>query len=156
MNVTNNYIILKTTLPIQLKKFHQIIYIYIQICIYIYIRIYICINVTDKYIILKTKLPIRLKISSDYSYIYSNMYTHIKMCTKIRICINEYIMISKDIGKDKIQMNNINTITHIQKKHNYNRRYDDDDVYLRLQHGKGFYNLVYMFYVKHINSSNKA
>jgi hypothetical protein len=32
---------------------------------------------------------------------------------------------------------------------------DDDDynneVYLRLQHGKGFYNHVYMSYVKHIN-----
>jgi hypothetical protein len=27
---------------------------------------------------------------------------------------------------------------------------DDDDVFLRLQHGKGFYNLVYMSYVNHI------
>jgi hypothetical protein len=26
--------------------------------------------------------------------------------------------------------------------------YDDDDVYLRLQHGKGFHNLVYMSCVK--------
>jgi hypothetical protein len=28
---------------------------------------------------------------------------------------------------------------------------DDDDGYLRLQQGKGFNNLVYMSYVKHIN-----
>jgi hypothetical protein len=28
---------------------------------------------------------------------------------------------------------------------------DDDNVYLRLQHGKGFHNLVYMSYIKHIN-----
>jgi hypothetical protein len=33
---------------------------------------------------------------------------------------------------------------------------DDDDVYLRLQHGKGFHNLVYMSYVKHINPASKA
>jgi hypothetical protein len=33
---------------------------------------------------------------------------------------------------------------------------DDDDVYLRLQHGKGFHNLVCMFYVKHINPASKA
>jgi hypothetical protein len=34
--------------------------------------------------------------------------------------------------------------------------YDDDnngDVYLRLQHGKGFHNLVCMSYVKHIKPS---
>jgi hypothetical protein len=34
--------------------------------------------------------------------------------------------------------------------------YDDDDVYLRLQHGKGFHNLVYMSYIKHINPASKA
>jgi hypothetical protein len=28
---------------------------------------------------------------------------------------------------------------------------NDDDVYLRLQHGKGFLNLIYMSYVKNIN-----
>jgi GTPase SAR1 family protein len=28
---------------------------------------------------------------------------------------------------------------------------NDDDAYLRLQYGKGFHNLVYMSYVKHIN-----
>jgi hypothetical protein len=33
---------------------------------------------------------------------------------------------------------------------------DDDDVYLRSQHGKGFYNLVYMSYVKCINLACKA
>jgi hypothetical protein len=33
---------------------------------------------------------------------------------------------------------------------------DDDDVNSKLQQGKGFHNLVYMSYVKHINSSNKA
>jgi hypothetical protein len=32
----------------------------------------------------------------------------------------------------------------------------EDDVYLRLQHGKGFHNLVYMSYVKHINPASKA
>jgi hypothetical protein len=32
---------------------------------------------------------------------------------------------------------------------------NDDYVYLRLQHGKGFHNLVYVSYVKHINPSNK-
>jgi hypothetical protein len=30
-------------------------------------------------------------------------------------------------------------------------RDDDDDVYLKLQHGERFHNLVYMSYVKHIN-----
>jgi hypothetical protein len=30
---------------------------------------------------------------------------------------------------------------------------DDDDVYLRLQHGKGFHNLVYMSHVKHMNTA---
>jgi hypothetical protein len=35
-------------------------------------------------------------------------------------------------------------------------RIDDDDVYLRLQHGKGFHNLVYMSYVKHIKPASKA
>jgi hypothetical protein len=33
---------------------------------------------------------------------------------------------------------------------------DDDDVYLRLQHGKGFHNLVHMSYVKHIDPASKA
>jgi hypothetical protein len=33
---------------------------------------------------------------------------------------------------------------------------DDDDVYLRLQHGKGFHNLVYMSYVKHKTPDSKA
>jgi hypothetical protein len=33
---------------------------------------------------------------------------------------------------------------------------DDYDVYLRLQPGKGFHNLVNMSYVKHLNPSNKA
>jgi hypothetical protein len=33
---------------------------------------------------------------------------------------------------------------------------DDGDVYLRLQHGKGFHNLVYMSYAKHINPASKA
>jgi hypothetical protein len=33
---------------------------------------------------------------------------------------------------------------------------DDDDVYLRLQHGQEFHNLVYMSYVKHINPAYKA
>jgi hypothetical protein len=33
---------------------------------------------------------------------------------------------------------------------------DDDDVYLRLQHGKGLHNLVYISYVKHINPASKA
>jgi hypothetical protein len=32
---------------------------------------------------------------------------------------------------------------------------DDDDVYLRLQHGKGFHNLVYMSYVKHIDPAKR-
>jgi hypothetical protein len=32
---------------------------------------------------------------------------------------------------------------------------DDDDGYLRLQHGKGFHNLVYMSYV-YINLASKA
>jgi hypothetical protein len=32
---------------------------------------------------------------------------------------------------------------------------DDDDVYLRLQHGIGFHNLVYMSYVKHINPAKR-
>jgi hypothetical protein len=33
---------------------------------------------------------------------------------------------------------------------------DDDDFYLRLQHGKGFHHLIYMSYVKHINPASKA
>jgi len=33
---------------------------------------------------------------------------------------------------------------------------DDDDIYLRLQHGKGFHDLVYMSYVKHTNPACKA
>jgi hypothetical protein len=33
---------------------------------------------------------------------------------------------------------------------------DDDDVYLRLQHGEGFRNFVYMSYIKHINAACKA
>jgi hypothetical protein len=32
----------------------------------------------------------------------------------------------------------------------------DDDVYLRLQRGKGFHNLVYTYYVKYINPASKA
>jgi hypothetical protein len=32
---------------------------------------------------------------------------------------------------------------------------DDDDVYLRLQHGKGFHNLVYMSYVKQRNPAKR-
>jgi hypothetical protein len=32
----------------------------------------------------------------------------------------------------------------------------DEDVYLRLQHGKAFHNLVSMSYVKHINPASKA
>jgi hypothetical protein len=33
---------------------------------------------------------------------------------------------------------------------------DDDDVYLRLQHGRGFHNLVYIPNIKHINPASKA
>jgi len=33
---------------------------------------------------------------------------------------------------------------------------DNDDVYLRLQNGKGFHNLVYISYVKYINPASKA
>jgi hypothetical protein len=33
---------------------------------------------------------------------------------------------------------------------------DDDDVYLRLQHGKGFHDPVYMSCVKNINPACKA
>jgi hypothetical protein len=33
---------------------------------------------------------------------------------------------------------------------------DDDDVYLRLQNGKGLHNLVYVSYVKHINPACKS
>jgi hypothetical protein len=33
---------------------------------------------------------------------------------------------------------------------------DDDDVYFRLQHGKGFHSLVYLSYVKHIIQACKA
>jgi hypothetical protein len=32
---------------------------------------------------------------------------------------------------------------------------DDDDVYLRLQYGKEFHNLVYMSYVKHEQNNSK-
>jgi hypothetical protein len=32
----------------------------------------------------------------------------------------------------------------------------DDGVYLRLQHGKGFQNLVYISYEKYINPASKA
>jgi hypothetical protein len=39
----------------------------------------------------------------------------------------------------------------------YLSRYDDDDdAYLRLQHGKGFHNLAYISYIKHINPASKA
>jgi hypothetical protein len=41
----------------------------------------------------------------------------------------------------------------------YEYRYrwsDDDDIYLRLENDKGFHNLVYIFYVKHINPASKA
>jgi hypothetical protein len=31
---------------------------------------------------------------------------------------------------------------------------DDDDVYFRLQHGKGFHNLVYTYFIKHINPAS--
>jgi hypothetical protein len=33
---------------------------------------------------------------------------------------------------------------------------DDNDVYLRLQHGKGFHNFVYVSYIKHINLASKT
>jgi hypothetical protein len=33
---------------------------------------------------------------------------------------------------------------------------DADDVYFTLKRGKGFHNLVYMSYVKHINQDSKA
>ncbi len=33
---------------------------------------------------------------------------------------------------------------------------DDDVVYLRLQHGKGFHNLVYVSHVKLLNPASKA
>jgi hypothetical protein len=36
------------------------------------------------------------------------------------------------------------------------RQGDDDDIYLRLQHGIGFDNLVHKSYVKHTNPSNKS
>jgi hypothetical protein len=32
---------------------------------------------------------------------------------------------------------------------------DDDDVYLRLQYGKGFHNLVYTSYINHINPAKR-
>jgi hypothetical protein len=38
-----------------------------------------------------------------------------------------------------------------KKRPNENTYVYDDDVYLRLQHGKGFHDLVYMSYIKHIN-----
>jgi hypothetical protein len=41
------------------------------------------------------------------------------------------------------------------KAHNFDQLCDDD-VYLRLQHGKRFHDLVCMSYVKDINPANKA
>jgi hypothetical protein len=42
------------------------------------------------------------------------------------------------------------------KRRDPSRRSDDDDVYLELRHGKGFHNLVYMSYIKHMNPVSKA
>jgi uncharacterized membrane protein len=73
------------------------------------------------------------------------MYILVYVCTlgfhyKIEICIDK-----KNMKADRFiafVMIYVNT--------------DDDDVYLRLQHGKGFHNLAYTSYVKHIIPDSKA
>jgi hypothetical protein len=67
---------------------------------------------------------------NTYIYIYIDTYIHMY----IYVFIYSYIY----------------THVHTYEYHN------DDDVYLTLQHGKGFHNLVYMSYVKYINPASMA
>jgi hypothetical protein len=55
-----------------------------------------------------------------------------------------------------IQMNNIYIHSSVSISTSDRVNDDDDDVYLRLRHGKGFHNLVYMSYIKHMNPACKA
>jgi hypothetical protein len=88
---------------------------------------------------------------------YICMNIHIYVYISIYIHIHE-LSITRDIYRFVHLYIRIYILTYVHF-HLYvfdlhsHRRIDDDDVYLRLQHGKGFHNLVYMSYVRHIKPS---
>jgi hypothetical protein len=96
--------------------------------IYIYIYIYIC---TYKYM---------------YTYIYIYVYIH------MYIYIYIYITLPKMIST----LGGTRALVMLRQNDESSPIPIDDDVYLRLQHGKGFHKLVYMSYVKHVNPASKA
>jgi hypothetical protein len=88
----------------------------------------------------------------------------LKGCTELEvgICIRTYIYVFNIYASDmyayiyldilhlyRIYLNIFYMLIHHDND-------DNDDVYFRLQYGKGFHNLVYMSYVKHINLASKA
>jgi hypothetical protein len=106
-----------------------------------------------------------------YMYTYIYIYLYICMCTIFYVYTLTYICIYTHT--------HINHINHINTSSKYlfhfihcfltNRTFlpptqegqsvgfdDDDDVYFKLQQRKGFHNLVYMSYVKHINPASTA
>jgi hypothetical protein len=90
-------------------------------------------------------------------YIYVYMYMHIYV----------YILIVVNCVLISIFINSINSNHHkftpvmesifVSKNDSTSAAYKpDNNVYLRLQHGKKFYYLLYMSYEKHINPASKA
>jgi hypothetical protein len=61
----------------------------------------------------------------------------------------------KGISK-RVDIEMIKDTDKTEQPNNKEPKHSTHDVYLRLQRGKGFHNLIHMSYVKYINSACKA
>jgi hypothetical protein len=89
-------------------------------------------------------------LSKVYIYIYIYLLYESKSTTILAIYMHIYIYMYTQIHSHKFPQRSLSLRPCFQRL-----LYDDDDVYLRLQHGKGFHNFVYMSYVKHINPAKR-
>jgi hypothetical protein len=88
------------------------------------------------------------------TYIYIYTYIHIYIYIYIHLCV--YIYVGTGTAVYTSSWVAPRSDVHSQQRFFYmGQKGDDDDVYLRLQHGEGFHNLVYMSYVKHINPAKR-
>jgi hypothetical protein len=89
----------------------------------------------------------------DIYYICIYIYIYVYVCKSLRITRKEDL---PDPGGPRTRVILPGRIRPDDDNDNDDDNDDDNDIYLGLQHGKGFYNLVSMSYVKHINPASEA
>jgi hypothetical protein len=86
-----------------------------------------------------------------HQYIFAWLFLYIQICVFVYMNVHIFMLFSSHYT----WLYYVDLYTYKQT-HTCKRVYDNDDVYLRLQHEEGFHNLVYMSHVKHINQISKA